>query len=163
MDRTYPPGTIAFAVTLDDGSKPPVAYGNDGTFSFPRAASDQPYRLVITADGSTSELQHTSSQLKLVSLVAGRPDRRPLAAATLQFSVPIAGVAQSSAYVESTGLWTQSFTGAVGPTVSFDWRLAAAATGSVIGLLDAAHYDRVYVIEKANYVLPGPAGPYTAS
>lgn len=148
-DRTLLPGTVGIAVTLDDGTQPTVDYASDGTFSFPLAHAGQPYRLVTSVGGLGSEYQTAAPALRLVNLLAGRPDRMPVFASTVQFPFPDAMSTSMPAYTMSTGLYTQSNTGQYGP-VSFDWRLSTLASGALLGLLDAAHYDELFAVELEN-------------
>jgi hypothetical protein len=145
-DRTLLPGTVGIAVTLDDGTQSIVDYASDGTFSFALAHAGQPYRLVTSISGLGSEYQTAAPVLRLVNLLAGRPDRMPIFPSTVQFAFPDAMTATSPAYVMSTGLYTQSNTGQYGP-VSFDWRLSQPTSGALLGLLDAAHYDELFAVE----------------
>jgi hypothetical protein len=145
------------AVTLDDGSTVPIDYRDNGTFSFPISRAGQPYRMLVTADGSTIEYQHTASQLELASLLAGRPNRRPLSYAQLTFgfdAAPPGGLATSTAFLASTGLWTYTNTATYGP-VAFDWRLASFVTPAVAGMLDADEHDRIYTIEYGSTTVAG--------
>src|SRR5262245_23923936 len=56
-ERVYPPGTISFAVTLDDGTEPTVDYKDDGTFSFSINEPGQSYRFAVTVDGQQGHIE----------------------------------------------------------------------------------------------------------
>jgi hypothetical protein len=147
VDRVLPNGAISFGARLDDGTDVEVDYNADGTFAFPIAREGQRYRFFYTMNGVRSELQTDAAQLKVGGLVGGRPDPRAVAQATVQFPFPIMGATTYGAFIASTGVYSFTYSGSFGPTVSFDWRLAAPAPGSTLGLLDASKHDRLYALE----------------
>lgn len=64
--------SITASVKLADGSTPAVTIAADGTFSFPRAAVDQPYRLTLVTDGGAPvEYQLAAPHFELGGRVAG--------------------------------------------------------------------------------------------
>lgn len=147
VDRVYLPGTVSFAAILDDGTRPTVDYAADGTFSFPIAHEGQWYRFEVSADGTRNEVQSATPQLNLQGLLAGRPDRLPPYPATVQFDYPLSSGFNQPAYIMSTGLFTQTYTGQFGPTVSFDWRLSSLSSGALLGMLEAEQHDALYAVE----------------
>jgi hypothetical protein len=156
-DRIYAPGTVSFGATLDDASQPTVAYRTDGTFSFPLTRAGQRYRLVVNGN----EYQAGTPQLALSLPSAGHPDRAEPLMTFIKFDFPLAIAGQGAAWISSTGIYTFSYTGMFGPTVTFDWRLASPAANSVSGLLDASKHDRVYAIDMTGDATTVPGMTYT--
>ena len=146
-ERIYPVGSIAFDAILDDESHPAVDYQADGTFTFSLVHEGQAYRLVFTVDGVRGEIQHSATQLRLATLVAGRPDRLAVTATTVSLPYPLATATNLPAIIATTGVYTFSNTNMFGPTVTFDWRLSTPAQGGATGMLDASKYDRAYALE----------------
>lgn len=138
---------LALTAKLEDGTEAPVTYNDDGTFELYRANEDQLYRLVLAIDGTEIEYQLTADEVVLPRIVAGRPMRRPQAASYLQFPYPTLVADLLGAHVASTGIYSMTYSGLYGPTVTFDWRTAAASGNARLGMLDASEHDRVHVLE----------------
>jgi hypothetical protein len=146
-DRVYAPGAISIAVTLDDGTQPPVFYRPDGTLWFRLARPGQYYRIAFNADGRRSEYQSRAADIAIRSVLAGRPDRLPLFGANVQFPYPPSTGSNRPAMIMSTGTYTQTATSQFGPTVMFDWRLAQIAPRAIVGMVEAGKHDLLYVVE----------------
>ena len=150
VERIYPVGTVAFDAILDDGTRAPVEYRADGSFSFPLAYEGQSYRLVYSVEGTRSEIQHSSLTLRIANLSAGRPDRLPVTSGTIGFTYPLSNGTNHPAHIATTGVYTYSNTGQYGPNVLFNWRLATIAPSGGTGMLDASKYDRAYAVHLVN-------------
>ncbi len=147
VERVIPRELLSFVVTLDDGTRPDVEYLDDGSFSFTRATSDQPYRLAFASEALRGETWTALRELTIGFITAGHYDRRPQQTARVEFAFPIAGAATSQAHIASTGIYTFASTAQYGPLVSFDWRLASPAPGGLTGMLDASEHDQLYALE----------------
>jgi hypothetical protein len=137
--------SITASVELADGSTPPVTIAADGTFSFPRTAADQPYRLtVVTDNGAPVEYQLAAPHVEIAGRIAGHYDRTPPTAGTLlQVSLPGAPGGGAS-NVQTTGLWTQTQRSSGGnDNFTIDWTAAGSLSGT-LGMLDASKQDRAY-------------------
>lgn len=145
VDHVYP--DLEIAATLEDGTEVSVTYNEDGSFELYRAHAEQLYRLSFTIDGAPIEYQLTNAEVVLPRIVAGRPMRRPQGVSYFQFPYPTLVADLVAAYVATTGLYSMTYSGMYGPTVTFDWRTATPATGSRLGMLDANENDRAYVLE----------------
>jgi len=99
-------------------------------------------------------VQHFAPHLELAPDLAGRVDRAELTKqTTLAFAQTPALSGQVT--VASTGVWTETITGASGSSSSINWLMARSLSGK-LGLLDANKFDRVY------YLLFGPVLGYSA-
>lgn len=152
VERVVPRDQLPISVTLEDGTRPVVDYRDDGTFSFARDAPDQSYRLVFATDTLRAEIVSSTATLRTGFLTGGRLDRRPIGPHKIELMFPIQSAAGSSATITSTGVYTNTTTGVYGPDVSWDFRLANPAPGSVTGLLDASENDRIYALELESIV-----------
>jgi hypothetical protein len=160
IEEIVPVEDAQLRAILDTGVESPVDYRADGSFSFPVDYHGQPYRVLVTLGAVTSEWQHSGSTIAIGATTAGRYDVRPVAqtAVTLTNYVPVA--ATQPAIITSTGVFTQTSTAMFGPTVSFDWRLATPALGSLPGMLDASKHDRIYAYEQEG-ATDGNSPPYS--
>ncbi|MDB4957803.1 MAG: hypothetical protein JWO36_5372 [Myxococcales bacterium] len=158
MITEVPVRSLALSVTLADGSSPHVDVQPDGTFSFSRAASDQPYRLRVVADGAKPvEYQLAAPHVDIAPPLWGRYDRTAVPANTVM-SVTATGASSGTSVIVTTGLWTQTVrTNGNNGAFTLDWRTAGSLSGP-IGLLDAAKSDRTYVV---TYDSGGTNPPYT--
>ncbi|HEY1554146.1 MAG TPA: hypothetical protein VGF94_04890 [Kofleriaceae bacterium] len=146
-DDVIPRDQISLTATLDDGMPAQVAYEEDGTFSFGLESPGQAYELDDTVYGATGKLQVSLPQLVLSNRGAGRLDARANGRSFLTFDFPAGGTATSSAWVVSTGQYSQTDTGLFGPLVNFNWQAVQGAGVVPVGLLDASAHDYVYALE----------------
>ena len=137
-----PPQTITLNASLADGTSVPIDYRGDGAFSFEASAS---YELNVVANGIPATYQTSAPHLVIGEVFLGRVDRTAVTKPTpIQFIYP--GAAQGLAFVTSTGLWTDTAAGAGNRSLVFDWRTAKSQWHD-LGLLEAAHNDRLYYLE----------------
>jgi hypothetical protein len=127
-------------VTLEDGTRPELTMHPDGRFSFERGSPDQPYRLFA----GSLEYQLAASHLELVDPQWGRIDR-DIAAPGTTLTYQVQGVSDviGKAYVQTTGLWTQTQTPALNTQFTIAWDQAGSLWGER-GLLRADRHDRAY-------------------
>lgn len=158
-DATYLPIALdvpltdtAWTVVLDDGTRPEVTMEPDGRFSFERRSAAQGYRL--SAGGT--EYQLAASQLELVGRYWGRVDR-DLAppGTTLTYEVSNVTPEVGSAFVQTTGLWTQTKSPGLATPFTIEWDKAGSLWAGR-GLLRTDRYDRAY------YTLHDYVNPYHA-
>jgi hypothetical protein len=148
VDDAFPSSQMTAICVLDDGSMPAVAYHDDGTFSFPLAAAGQSYRLTFDTPLGATEYQSASNHLELVNRFPGRLFPTPV---TLPTSIHVnLGPAPGTIYMTSTGVWTDTYSG-YSDTATFDFDWQTANPPSWRGLLRADLYDRLYVVDHANY------------
>jgi hypothetical protein len=148
VERIYDRGSIGIGVMLADGKTPDVEYRDDGTFEFERADAAQPYRLVLTIEGTHNEYQLAVPDLAITRFAAGRPSPRPLQTSTLEFPYKALETGLVGAQLASTGVFMNITTTQYGPTVTIDWKTANVTGAARPGLLDAGEGDRMYVIES---------------
>lgn len=146
--------TIEAIAVLDDGTRSTVHWESDGTFWFPVARWDQPYRLQITADGATAEYQHHSRFLRLGSRSVGRLDRATVPAGTALEYVVDDAPSNGVVTVATTGVWSET-SAPVGANSSFtiDW-IKTIPLSPPRGLIDAAQFDRAYWIHHDTFASP---------
>lgn len=160
VEEILPGEGLSLAAFLDDATETPLEYREDGSFSFPIDHAGQLYKIRYTSGTSIQEWQHTAPELAIGVTTAGRRDARPVAQTSVTVSnyVPLAPT--QPLQITSTGVYTQSSTAMVGPSVTFDWRLAAPASGSIAGMLDANKNDHIYAYELET-ATAGSSPPYS--
>jgi hypothetical protein len=131
----HQPEEPAFAVIGQDGVA--AGYTPDGFFTF--ETYDEGYRLLVSVDGRSFEVQHHVGHLELVNREVGRrhpaPVTLPATAIELAPSGPAPALpAGSTVYVATTGIWTLTDTGQTAVTYTLPWQMVRAPDAE-LGLL----------------------------
>src|SRR5262245_43069937 len=61
----FPVAQLSAIAVMPDGTRAPVTFATDGSFSFHVPAADTRYRLVLSIDGAVQEIQHDAAHLAL--------------------------------------------------------------------------------------------------